>query len=80
MGNEEEKLKKFRRQIEESKAEVLRLEGEEKSLLDRLKKEHNITSLQQAEEKLAEYKESINNMTKSLAASVAKLEKDYVIE
>lgn len=79
MSNED-KLKKFRQQIDESKRELLRLEGEEKGLLDTLKKEYNISSLKEAEKRLEQYKKEIDQMTTSFNSLVEELEKQYVIE
>lgn len=60
----ETELMEIRKKLERMKAKKAGLEGERKSLMARLKKEYNITSLDGAEKKLEELKKSVKSKEK----------------
>uniref|UniRef100_A0A6M3M6N9 Uncharacterized protein n=1 Tax=viral metagenome TaxID=1070528 RepID=A0A6M3M6N9_9ZZZZ len=75
--NQEEKLLQYKEKIERAKVELSQLEGEEKSLLRRLKEEHGLESVKEAKKKLDKLKAEGDEFEEKLEAKLAEIEQKY---
>lgn len=72
-----EDLLKLKRKIEKSKERLAELKGSQTSLLARLKKEHNCSTIDEAEIKLQSLQEEINKKAARIAKNVERLREKY---
>jgi hypothetical protein len=73
----ENDLKKYRRQVEEAKKEVSRLEGSKQTIFKRLKEEFGYSSTEEAEKKLIALKKERDKAYKSLEEKMAIVKKHF---
>ena len=73
----EQQLLDLKHQIDEAKTNATELTGQQKSLMDRLKKDWNCTTTVQAEKKLTELEKKITQLNTSIDKGVKELEERY---
>lgn len=71
-----ERLLKIKRKLEKEKERKSQLQGELKSIMGQLEDEFKVSSIEQAEELLAEYKEKLQKMKDSLHRKIEQLEEE----
>lgn len=71
-----ERLLKIKRKLEKEKERKSQLQGELKSIMRQLEDEFKVSSIEQAEELLAEYKEKLQKMKDSLHRKIEQLEEE----
>lgn len=71
-----ERLLKIKRKLEKEKERKSQLQGELKSIMGQLEDEFKVSSIEQAEELLAEYKEKLQKMKASLHRKIEQLEEE----
>ena len=73
----EQQLLDLKHQIDEAKTNATELTGQQKSLMDRLKKDWNCTTTVQAEKKVEELETEITQLNTSIDKAVKELEERY---
>ncbi len=73
----EQQLLDLKHQIDEAKTNATELTGQQKSLMDRLKKDWNCTTVEQAEKKVEELETEITQLNTSIDKGVKELEERY---
>ncbi len=73
----EQQLLDLKHQIDEAKTTATELTGQQKSLMDRLKKDWNCTTVEQAEKKVEELETEITQLNTSIDKGVKELEEKY---
>ncbi len=73
----EKDLLKVKEEIEESKSRVSELKGQQKALLKQLKDEFDCDTIEEAEEKLAEYENAITTLDKKIKRGLAEVDKKF---
>ncbi len=73
----EQQLLDLKHQIDEAKTNATELTGQQKSLMDRLKKDWNCTTVEQAEKKVEELETEITQLNTSIDKGVKELEEKY---
>ncbi len=73
----EQQLLDLKHQIDEAKTNATELTGQQKSLMDRLKKDWNCTTTVQAEKKVEELETEITQLNTSINKGVKELEERY---
>ncbi len=73
----EKKLLKLKQDIEDKKASFSELKGKKSATLENLKKRWNCKSLEEAEVKVHELKNSIDDLKDKRETGIQKLQKEY---
>jgi len=74
---QEEKLLHYKEEIGKAKIELSQLEGEEKSLLKRLKEDHGLKSVEEAKKRLRKLEAENTDLDEKLKQKLDQLEKEY---
>lgn len=73
----EDKIIKWKRQLEEDKSERSKLEGQMESIMKRIKEEHNCNSIEELEKELDKLQNNLNRLTERRDKLVAEYEEKY---
>jgi hypothetical protein len=73
----EKKLQSYRKDADTLKTELAKQQGIRQSLMDRLKKEYGITSIEQVEKKLADLNKQKKTINADIELLVNKIDKKY---
>ena len=74
---QEERLLQYKEKIGNARIELGQLEGEEKSLLKRLKEEHGLKSVEETRKKLDKLKAEGDEFEEKLEAKLTEIEQKY---
>lgn len=80
MNKIENKLLDLKQKIERSKTRVSELRGQQKQLMNQLKKEWNCATLDQAEEKITELERQTDEINDEIKTAIKELEEQYDFE
>lgn len=80
MNKIENKLLDLKQKIERSKTRVSELRGQQKQLMNQLKKEWNCNTLDQAEEKITELERQTDEINDEIKTAIKELEEQYDFE
>jgi hypothetical protein len=73
----EKKLQSYKKDADTLKTELAKQQGIRQSLMDRLKKEYGITSIEQVEKKLADLNKQKKTINADIELLVNKIDKKY---
>jgi type I restriction-modification system DNA methylase subunit len=75
-----EAIKRLQNVIEQKKASLHQLRGEEKALLNQLEEQFGLLDIKEAEKRLTEIKREQERLEKRLTGMVARIESEYDLE
>lgn len=73
-------LLELKEKIEDTKADISKLEGRRDYLQQELRDEHDINSLKEASQKLTDLQEEINGVQEKIEQQIKKLKEKYLDE
>lgn len=73
----EQQLLDLKHQIDEAKTNATELTGQQKSLMDRLKKDWNCTTVEQAEKQIKQIETEITQLNTKIDKGMEELEEKY---
>ena len=75
--NQEEKLLHYKEEIGNATIQLSQLKGEERSLLSRLKEEHGLKSVEEAQKRIKQRGAEKAELEEKLEEKLSQIEKDY---